>query len=89
MSALLALAMQVAAQPSSPPPKLSRARLDTMADACRAPRKWLALRGNEILFRGRPDANQHKIECVLKKISAVVAASNLGFAGNEEITEEN
>ncbi|MBB6506277.1 hypothetical protein F4693_003277 [Sphingomonas endophytica] len=88
MSVLLALAMQVAAQPSPVRPKMTRADLNAMADACQAPRKWVVLRANEIVFRANPDADQAKIECMLKKISAVVATSNIGFIGNEQASEK-
>ncbi|WP_375421840.1 hypothetical protein [uncultured Sphingomonas sp.] len=88
MSGLLALAIQVAAQPSLQRGKMSQARLDLMADACRAPRKWLELRGRETVFRADPDADYAKIECVLKKMSGAVDASNLAIVGNAEVSEE-
>ena len=67
---------------------MSRARLNVIADGCRAPRKWLKLRGREIVFRADPDADYAKIECVLKKMSGAVDASNLAIVGNAEVSEE-
>jgi hypothetical protein len=88
VSALLALAIQIAAQPSSPRAAMSQARLNAMADACRAPRKWLELRGRELVFRASPAADQRKIECVLKKMDAATDADNRNLVGNERVSEE-
>jgi hypothetical protein len=88
VSALLALAIQVAAQRSSSRAAMSQARLNAMADACRAPRQWLALRGRELVFRANPDADQAKIECVLKKMDAAIDATNRDLVGNEQASEE-
>lgn len=88
MSLLLALALQVAAQPTRPQRQVSQADLNAMADACRAPRSWLVLRGREVVFRGSPNADFIKIECVLKKVSAVVPMNKIGFIGNAQASEE-
>ncbi|WP_230481468.1 hypothetical protein [Sphingomonas sp. Leaf21] len=88
MSVLLALALQVAAQPTKPQRQVSRADLNAMADACHAPRNWLVLRGREVVFRGNPDADFAKIECVLKKVSAVVSMNKIGVIGNAPASED-
>ncbi len=89
MSALLALAVQAATLPhSSSRRQMSQARLNAMADACHAPRKWVELRGREVVFKANPDAEYKKIECMLRKISAVVDMPNIDFVGNEQISED-
>lgn len=88
MSVLLALAMQVAAQPIPSVPAITVGDLNAMADACRAPREWLELRGNEIVFRASPNEDEAKIVCVLKKIDAVVASSSLSSVGTAPVSKE-
>ena len=88
MSVLLALALQVAAQPTKARHKVTPADLNAMADSCHAPREWLALRGREVVFRGSPDADYAKIECVLRKVSAVVPMNKIGFIGNAQASEK-
>lgn len=88
MSVLFALAMQVAAQPTRPRHQVSQADLNAMADARHAPRSWLVLKGREIVFLGSPDADFAKIECVLKKVSAVVPMDKISFIGNAQASEE-
>ena len=43
MSLLLALALQVAAQPTRPQRQVSQAELNAMDDACCVPLSWLVL----------------------------------------------
>jgi len=88
MTLSLALAMQVAAQPAQPRRKVKQADLNATADACHAPRKWLQLKGREVVFGASPDADYDTIECVLRKVSAVVAMSNIAFIGNEQASKE-
>ncbi len=89
MSALLALAVQVAIHPhSSSRRQMSQARLNAMADACHAPRNWVELRGREVIFKASPDAEYKKIACMLGKISAEVDMTNIAFVGNEQISED-
>jgi len=88
MSVLFALAMQVAAQPAPSRRRVTQADLNSMADACHAPRAWLMLRGREVVFRGSPNADYGKVECVLKKISAVVPMTDIGFIGNAQVLKE-
>ena len=88
MTALLALAIQVAAQPSSSRPKMIPDGLNAIADACHAPRKWLELRGQQVVFGADPDADYAKIECLLTKILAVTDQQNLAFIGNALPPEE-
>ncbi len=85
MTLSLALAMQVAAQPAH---RVTQADLNAMADACHAPRKWLRLKGREVVFGASPDADYATIECVLRKVSKVVSMTNIGFIGNEQASEE-
>ena len=87
MSILFAIAIQAAAQQTSGP-QASQERLHAIADACHAPRKWLELRRNEIVFRADPDASSTKIACVLKEVSEIVPATTLGFVGNAQVSEE-
>ncbi len=89
MSALLALAVQAATQPrSSSGGRISRAHLNAMADACHAPRNWVESRGRRVVFKANPDADLTKIECMLRKIGAVVDMTNIGFIGNEQLSED-
>ena len=87
MSVLLALAVQVAAQPPSGE-KMTRARLNAMADDRRAPCKWLVLRGRQIVFRGNPDADPDKLECVLTKMSAAIEAADRAPGSHEHVPED-
>jgi hypothetical protein len=89
VSALLALAIQVAAQPSPQGRKMSRARLNVIADGCRAPRKWLKLRGREVVFLADPDGDQTKIACVLRKMNAAIDDANRGMVDDAANSEEN
>ena len=89
MSVLLALALQVAAQPSLPLRKVNQADLNAMADACNAPRTWLTLRDREVVFRGSSNADFAKVQCVIKKMSAAVPMSNMAFIGNAPVSEKN
>jgi hypothetical protein len=61
---------------------MNQARLNALADACRAPRDWLELRGREVVFKADPDADYAMIECVLTKLSAAIDMRNMGFIGN-------
>ena len=87
MRALLALALQAAVQPPASGRKVSRESLNAMADACRAPRKWLTLRGAEVVFRGPPDGDPVKLACVLKKMSAALDAANHGPAAVQVVKD--
>ena len=88
MSILFAIAIQAAATQTSPPPKATQESLNAIADACHAPRKWLELRRNEIVFRADPDESYDKNACVLKKVSARLPATPPGFIGNAQVSEE-
>ncbi|MBI0474587.1 hypothetical protein D9601_04320 [Sphingomonas sp. MA1305] len=89
MSLLLALAMQVATQPNSLRHKVTPASLNAIADRCHAPRAWLTLRGRQIVFRGNPDADPVKIECVLKKMSAAIQMNNAALVGRAQASGNN
>ncbi|HXH17433.1 MAG TPA: hypothetical protein VNJ10_15060 [Sphingomonas sp.] len=88
MSVLLAIAIQAATEQTSPPPQATQDSLNAIADACHAPRKWLELRRDEIVFRADPDESYDKIACVLKKVSASLPTTPLGFVGNAQVSEE-
>ena len=79
MSALIALAMHSAMPMSSPSAKDIAARLDAIAKTCGVPRRWLVQRGREIVFKGPPDGDPAKLECVMKKMSAMIDAANRGI----------
>ena len=96
MSALLALAMQVAAPPSAARPihakpqssDLTQKDLDSMADACGAPRAWLKLRPQDVLLDAGPNADFAKVQCVLRKVYPVLGNRNLAFLGNAAVSED-
>ncbi|KQN93895.1 hypothetical protein ASE95_03060 [Sphingomonas sp. Leaf231] len=88
MTLSLALAMQVAAQPAQPRREVKQADLNAMADACHAPRKWLYLKGREVVFAASPDADYDTVACVLGKVSAAGSITNVSFIGNEQASKE-
>ena len=88
MSVMFALAMQVASQPARSRRQVTQADLNAMADACRAPRAWTKIEGRRVVFRGSPNADYAKIECVLTKISAVVPMSDMAFIGNAQAPKD-
>ncbi|MEG8038530.1 hypothetical protein QP166_03930 [Sphingomonas sp. LR60] len=88
MSVVLALALQAAAQPTGPRHKVSQADLNAMADACHAPRTSLVLTEHSVLFRSSPDADLAKIDCLVRKVSAVVPMEKIGFIGNGRASKE-
>ena len=88
MSALFALAVQLAARPAPPRHKVKQADLNAIADACDAPRTWLELRGREVIFRGPSDVDYAKVQCVVKGMSAIVPSKNIAIVGRARASED-
>lgn len=89
MSVLVALAMQVAAQPAQRRREVTQADLHAMADACHVPHEAVVMNGSEVVFRGGPNVDFTQTECVLRKVSAVVPMNRISFIGNAPASEEN
>ncbi|MDR6789604.1 hypothetical protein J2Y58_002977 [Sphingomonas sp. BE138] len=89
MSVLVALAMQVAAQPSQRRHEVTQADLHAMADACHVPRDTVVMNGSVVVFRSGPNVDFTQTECVLRKVSAVVPMNRISFIGNAPASEEN
>ncbi len=86
MSVLFAIALQTAVRSSRP--AVDQSLLDGISDACRAPRKWLLLRGREIVFRGDPNGDPVKLECMLRRMSALIETQKVAPAGHAQGSEK-
>lgn len=84
---MLALLIQVAAMPPSPPGG-TQAELDAISSTCRTPRGWLSSEGGEVVIRADPDADFKKLECVLRKVSAILPPTSIAIIGNAPAPEK-